>query len=184
MQLNSVSEKDYKSYHKLGFSKPLVWFSLPSWTKSEYAHISIWLYLQHKSCYHIHDMLLNSLIKTMRKIEVCACSWPTAQGRRAGQTVPTLCRRIPHRVRQRDTTPGGSLHCWCQLAQKACPEMEGLEKLRKWLWRQGGLQGSLAGWALVPGLFSSGGDPIGSPGHNPVLRGKCLWAGKIKRIHS
>lgn len=37
VQLNSVSEKDYKSYHKLGLSKPLVWFSLPSWTKSGYA---------------------------------------------------------------------------------------------------------------------------------------------------
>lgn len=181
VQLNSVSEKDYKSYHKPGLSKPLVWFSLPSWTKSGYALFPSGWICSTKAA--VLFMICYWIIKTMRKIQLCACSWPTAQGRRAGQTVPTLCR-IPHRARQRDTTPGRSLHPWCQLAHKACPEMEALEKLRKWLWRQGGLQGSLAGWALVPGLFSSGGDPIGSPGHNPVLRGKCLWAGKIKRIHN
>lgn len=46
--LNSVSAKYYKSHHKPGPSKPLAWFSLLSWSKSGYSHISTWLYLQHR----------------------------------------------------------------------------------------------------------------------------------------
>lgn len=104
-------------------------------------------------CYLIQDMLLSSLIKTRRKIQPCVGSWPSEWGRRTGQIMTTLSRRIHwlilHRVRQRDTTPARSPGLLAPADTENTPRTEGLGKM-KWLWRQRSLQESLTGWALLP----------------------------------